>query len=141
MDPLSIPCSVVCFIGVCRKTSQQLRLLRDLRRAPDSIAHVCDEIDNLQHVLAAVRIAFAKRHDDHITGTWLPVFKSVELILDELSSICDEAAFNVDNAANARRNFLARYRWLADKHRVEEIRTRLRTARLDLANQLAATSL
>ncbi|KAL9083577.1 MAG: hypothetical protein Q9159_005705 [Coniocarpon cinnabarinum] len=141
MDPLSIAASTLTFITFCHEITRQLRLLREIRRAPQSIGYVCDEVDSLNQSLAAVHIAVQKRQDDEITPTWRLVLGNVESILNELKELCSRSAFNIDNAKSARKSFFARHKWVTDKGRVENLRSRLHSAKLDLSNQLAATNL
>ena len=141
MDPLSITCSAIAFVGVCRKVSKQLKLVQDLRRAPEAVSQLYNEIGSLQEVLQAVEIAGSRRECDKLTTAWTCAFNNVNDVLQELNKKCEKAIFSIEKAKDPRQQFMARCKWLHERGKVEELRTRLRTARLDLANQMAATSM
>ena len=146
MDPLSITASSIAFIHACRKLATGLRFLRDLSKAPEEVLALIDELNDLQNVLTAVSILTRTRSDQAYDTLLSPLFRKADCIFKELCSVCGACSSRLKEENNAyirdlKIQLLARFKWTRAKRRVDELRERLKTLRLDFANSLAVVSL
>ena len=145
MDPISIAASSIALIHACRKLATGIKFLIDLSRAPEEILELADELSDLQNVVAAVSTIIRKRQDDILGVLLCPLFAKVDRILNEICDLCGACPQKVkednDYTEQLKIQLLARFKWTRAKKRVGELRERLKVARLDFANSLAAISL
>ncbi|KAL8832371.1 MAG: hypothetical protein Q9170_004907 [Blastenia crenularia] len=146
MDPVSIAASCIAFIGACHKLASGLQILRDVSHASEEVSALIQELNDLQNVLTAVGLITKKRSDNFIGTLLSPLFDRVDRIIHELCGLCGVSPQKVkgdddhgDQTIKLR--FQAGFRWTLAKKRVQELRERLKTVRLDLSNSLTATSL
>ena len=155
MDPLSITASIVALIGVCRKLTQGLTVLRQLSHIPEHITALLDELQDFRSVLDAVRVVAQQRHSldgveqcsEELKGLLL---KASDLFAS-IASHCGISIYKLRtdgledpsslSGQTLNLDLLSRFRWLKDKRKVDVYRRRLEVLRSDIANHLAALSL
>ena len=144
MDPISVTASAIAFIGACRGLIAAFDKMKDVSQAPEDIMALKDELTGLQHTLTAVDLITRNCQDDVLEVLLSPLFHRVHCIIEELCRLSGLSARRLredEHAKHLKFRGVARFKWARDKERVENLRDRLKVARLDFANQMAVATL
>ena len=154
MDPLSITASTIAVLGLCRKLYKGLKSVSHARQAPEEIAIMLEESQDLASLLIAIQQVSQHRCDidelcDYSLGL-KRLLRNAQDILVLMARLCglspdpkyDDAAEAISGLSPPQSMRLRnRYQWIRDRKRVSECCRKLSRIRLDIANHLALLSL
>ena len=155
MDPLSITASTIALVGLCRKLSHGLTILKDLSHVPEEIAELLNELHDLRNVLTAVCVILEQRLNLERLGGCTEELKSLLAkagrIFASIATHCgitihQDLPFDRRNdtdtfSAPVLLDPLKRFRWLKDRKKIANYRQRLKIIRLDIGNHLSSLNL
>ena len=153
MDPLSIAASTIALVGLCRKLSHGLTILKDLSHVPEEIGALLDELHDLRNVLAAVCVVLEQRLNVKGLGGCTEELKCLLVKAGRIfASIATHCGIIIQqdhgsDAGNDTNSFsapvlldpLTRFRWLRDRKKISNFRERLKIVRLDYWKSFSVT--
>ena len=144
MDPLSITASCIAVAGAGGAAIKGLKKLRDLRKIPDSILSVMNEIADLTLVLQGIQINIQLRQN----SATLP--QATISTMNQLLDRARDTLLKLDQVINIRllrspntngEVTFSHSAWILEENRVRQLQLSLRITRLDIASTFAAMSL
>ena len=138
-DPLSIIASVVTLIGTADTILKTLQRFRNLRKAPDEVLALINEVTDLQIVLDDVSGCLSEAGETSTSDTRR---------LQHMATLINRAKENMLQLEDIMRSVIGKYgslrddwkmwrvRWVGAKDPVEVVRQNLRDVRLNIMTQM-----
>lgn len=135
-DPLSVTASAIAVIGAAVNVAQTIQtLIKTLRKAPDELLALSNEVSDLRLVLYEIDLA-AQGQDVayNSASAILQILHRGQAKLDELDQFVKR--FIRPHLRTVTK--VDRVRWVKEKNNAQAIQSELRAIRMDLATILAA---
>ena len=144
MDPLSVTASCIAVVGAGGAAVKGLKKLRNLKKLPDALLSIINEIADITLVVQDIRSSF-RLHQDLSN-----ISQASTDVIDQLLDRAQTTLLELDQIINIRlleapgRNgepSFSRTAWIFEEQRILRLQSSLRATRLDLAARFAALSL
>ena len=146
MDPLSITASCIAVVGAGASAVKGLKKLRDLKRVPDILLSIINEVADLTLVVQDIRSTF-QIHQDLFS---MNISQTSILVINQLLDRAQTTLLELEQVIHYRllsppkggkEPIFSRSAWLFEEQRVQRLQSKLRATRLDLATRFSAMNL
>ncbi|KAL9107947.1 MAG: hypothetical protein Q9187_008362, partial [Circinaria calcarea] len=143
MDPLSIIASVITVTGLAGTVVTGLQRLIDLRKAPNKVFEIINEISDLQatlHSLSGIRELDSESISSQARQQLAQHVEDASGALLDLEKIIHYRLLASDSTPSHGKSKVNLTRWIRDQHRVVELREKLRAVKQNIQLDLATVS-